>query len=105
MAQSPPVEPPGVLEIPDPEGAEPERRRASVPERRETARLGVAIALVVIFGIEVIGAMLALWLCSARMAELKDILSLILSPTVALVGAVTGFYFGTQDAGGSNSSA
>jgi hypothetical protein len=75
----------------------PEARKATIPEKQEDARRTLAIALVVIFGIEVIGAMLALWFCKPPMIDsIKEVLTLILGPTVALVGSATGFYFGTR---------
>jgi protein-S-isoprenylcysteine O-methyltransferase Ste14 len=98
MAQSPTTEPPSAVEIEGPQGAEPRPRRTTIPERREFARQCVALILVIIFGIEVLGAMLALWLWPTQLEGLKEIIMLILGPTVALVGSVTGFYFGTQEA-------
>ncbi|MGC2415637.1 MAG: hypothetical protein WA459_23435 [Stellaceae bacterium] len=71
----------------------------SIEQRREDVRQRIAVILVVILGIEVIGAMAAIFLCRGNMPELKDILTLILGPTVALVGSVTGFYFGTHSNG------
>ncbi len=83
--------PPDVLDIEGPEGAGPEPR--TIPEWQEWVRRFLAIALVTIFGVEALGGMVALWLCSEHLQELKDILTLILGPTVALAGSATGFYF------------
>lgn len=80
-----------------PEGAEPRSQKTTVPERRESARQLLAIVLVGIFGVEVVGAMVALWLCGGDVQGLKDLLTLIIGPTVALVGSVTGFYFGARE--------
>lgn len=82
--------------IQPPEGAEPRSQKTTVPERRESARQLLAIVLVGIFGFEVFGAMVALWLCG-DIRGLKELLTLIIGPTVALVGSVTGFYFGTRE--------
>jgi hypothetical protein len=78
----------------------PIARRTTIPERRESARKTLALILVGIFGIEVIGALAALVFFGVNLQDLKDIIPLILGPTVALVGSVVGFYFGTQEAGG-----
>lgn len=92
----PPAEPPG--EVGEPGSAGPRAVRPTLPERQEDARRILALVLVGIFGFEVIVAMLALWLNRGDhdLQALKDILTLILGPTVALVGSVTGFYFGTR---------
>jgi hypothetical protein len=83
---------PAVLDIEGPEGAGPEP--TTVAGSREWVRRFLAVSLVVIFGIEVLGAMLSVWFSTQHLQELKDILTLILSPTVALAGSATGFYFG-----------
>lgn len=83
---------PETLDIEGPEGAGPQPRTTS--EWREWVRRFLAISLVVIFGIEVVGAMLFLWFCPQHFQELKDTLTIILGPTVALAGSATGFYFG-----------
>jgi hypothetical protein len=69
----------------------------TIPERREIARAWIAKVLVGIFGFEVLGAILAVWFCSEKQQELKDILTLILGPTVAVIGSVLGFYFGAEN--------
>jgi hypothetical protein len=93
----PPAQPPTDAEVGEPRGAEPREIRATIPERQEHARQYLAFALVGIFGLEVLGSMLALWFCvrADLLQNLKDILTLILGPTVALVGSATGFYFAT----------
>jgi predicted esterase YcpF (UPF0227 family) len=56
---------------------------------------------VVIFGIVILFAMfgLRLWCKNDQdVQHLKDILALILGPTVALVGSAMGFYFATKSA-------
>jgi heme A synthase len=81
-----------VIDIGDPAGAGPQPK--TLDEWREWVRRALALVLVGIFGLEVLGAMLALWFGSAHLQELKDILTLILGPTVALAGSAIGFYFG-----------
>jgi hypothetical protein len=85
-----------VVVIEDPAGDEPKSQ--SMDERREWVRRTLAVALVAIFGLEVLGAMAALCWTSAHPQDLKDILTLILSPTVALTGSAIGFYFGRATA-------
>jgi hypothetical protein len=77
-------------------GAGPGATPITIPERRERARAWIALSLVGIFGFEVVGAFVALWFCT-RLQELKDVITLILGPTVAVIGSVLGFYFGTRD--------
>jgi hypothetical protein len=96
MVDEPSAEPTDAIEIPEPEGAEPQSRGFTIPERQEWARTWLALSLVAIFGVEVTGSMVALWVCGARLQELKDILTLVLGPTVALVGSATGFYFASR---------
>jgi hypothetical protein len=98
MAEPPPGEPEAEeIEIPEIEDAEPEPRPITIPERRERTRERIAYILVFIFGFEVVAAMLALLFCGADLRGLKDLLTLILTPTVALAGSVIGFYFATAD--------
>ena len=97
--------PPLDIDLPE-AGGGPEAKKITIPERRERARERIAMLLVIIFAIEVLGAMLALWLCGeTRLQQLKDILPLILGPTVAVVGSVLGFYFGGKENGDGGSSA
>src|SRR5712691_6601138 len=67
---------------------------ATVEERRETARGRVAAALLLILAAISVAPFVALWLAWATVAELTALLQIIFGPVVALVGAVTGFYFG-----------
>jgi len=67
-------------------------------------RLGLAFALFGLLAIEVIAALWVVVVCcnqstatpTPAVENLKSILTLVLSPTVALFGAVTGFYYGTK---------
>lgn len=68
------------------------------PRAREPVRAALAIILVLIFMGEVI---FGLWYgflgkepFHERIHTIKEIATIFLSPTVALVGAATGFYFG-----------
>jgi hypothetical protein len=86
-------------EIPEPEGVEPEPREITIPQRRERTREWVAYILIGIFGFEIVAAMLAFCFCGASLQGLKDLLPLIVTPTVALAGSVIGFYFASVERG------
>ncbi|MGD2134225.1 MAG: hypothetical protein PVI23_15650 [Maricaulaceae bacterium] len=70
--------------------------------RREDARRKLAVSLITIFGVEIFAALAVLgaliFLCAddQHFAHAKEILTLVLTPTVALVGSATGFYFGAK---------
>jgi hypothetical protein len=74
----------------------------SIEYHREETRSKLAFALIAIFGVEVLAALATfvfphqLGIDSADLASVKDILSIVFSPTVALVGSAMGFYFGTE---------
>jgi len=88
---------PAPLDISETESEEPNPRAFTLPELREKARQWIAWALVAIFGVEVLGAMAAARFCKTDIQNIKDIMELILSPTIGLVGAVVGFYFGSSE--------
>ena len=83
-------------EVAPPIEVEPQSRPISIPELRERARSRLAMSLLIILGIEVTAAFVALF-CGFFPSDIKDILTVILSPTVALVGSALGFYFGTDN--------
>jgi len=61
----------------------------------------LAFALFALLALEVIAALYVVIRCrnatdNAAIENLKSILTLVLSPTVALFGAATGFYYGTK---------
>lgn len=68
------------------------------PPQREWVRAGLAVLLVLIFAGEVAFSIDFLWHSKLNLndaiAALKELAALYVSPTVALVGAATGFYFG-----------
>jgi len=68
------------------------------PPEREPIRAILALSLVGIFAAEVLfGIVYLAFGCGAtadRINALKDLALIFLGPTVALVGAATGFYFG-----------
>ena len=76
----------------------------SLPVLQEGARQKLMLALVAILGIEILFAMTATWLpqvwggTNMSLDNLKEIMTLIFGPTIALVGSATGFYFGIRSA-------
>jgi len=76
----------------------------SIAQRREGVRALLAFCLFVLLAGEVAFAFWGLLKVIAdpnQIQALKDVVTMVLSPTVALVGAATGFYYGTRqdDAG------
>lgn len=75
-------------------------RRLSVPEtvpydpepRRETVRLILAGALVALVVIEVLAGFIAL-MVGTSIDDLRVLLQIVFSPSVALAASATGFYF------------
>ena len=68
------------------------------PKQREWVRAFLALALVAVFAVEVI---FSIWFLAhscpdldSAVKALKELAEVFLGPTVALVGAATGFYFG-----------
>jgi hypothetical protein len=74
----------------------------SIEFRREDTRSKLAYFLVGIFAVEVAAALISvlfskwLGLGANGSASVKDILSVVFSPTVALVGSAIGFYFANE---------
>lgn len=54
----------------------------------------LALVLLGILAIEVVAALMAVFFAATVTAAMKDMLGLVFTPTIALVGAATGFYFG-----------
>lgn len=62
-------------------------------------RAALAIFLFVLLAVEICSALFVVVFCTQtadRIENLKSVLTLVLSPTVALFGAATGFYYGTK---------
>jgi len=66
-----------------------------VERSQEYTRSIIALILVLLFCGEVTVAFLALFR-KIEVANIKDVFELVIGPTVALVGSVIGFYFGTK---------
>jgi hypothetical protein len=65
---------------------------------RERLRGALAAILLVLLAAVIGLAWLALWADIATEPEIKDLLSVMLTPVVALVGSALGFYFGGKSA-------
>lgn len=61
---------------------------------RERLRGFLAAGLVLLLAFVVVAAWATLWLHVASQAETKDLLIAMMTPVIALVGPVVGFYFG-----------
>ena len=60
---------------------------------RESTRKTLALVLLGILAIEILAALVAAFFPTVT-TSMKDMLGLVFTPTIALVGAATGFYFG-----------
>jgi hypothetical protein len=58
---------------------------------RESTRKVLALVLLGILAIEILAALAAVFFSTAITAAMKDMLGLVFTPTIALVGAATGF--------------
>ena len=74
---------------------------------QENTRKALALILLGILGIEILAALAAVYVPTLFLnlkpadrpdlsTSMKDILSIVFGPTIALVGAATGFYFGSN---------
>lgn len=90
--------PPRTVEIADPGGiSPPEERRANLNLKQEDVRRWLAVGLMAIFAVEILVSLYIMATGSKETwPDLKELLAMILGPTVALVGSATGFYFGTK---------
>ena len=71
----------------------------TIAQRREGVRAALAFSLFLLLAVEIIYGLIALCRMGKdpqQLTALKDILSMVLGPTVALFGAATGFYYGTR---------
>jgi hypothetical protein len=79
------------------------RERAQQLNNKDWVRGALAFALWFLLFLEVSGALAFIFYAKPTddktIALAKDIMVLVLNPTVALVGAATGFYYGGSEAG------
>ena len=71
----------------------PQANVFNLDEVQEKTRGQIAGWLVALLFVIVLAAFASLW-AKAAMADLKQILELLVAPVIALVGTATGFYFG-----------
>jgi hypothetical protein len=78
----------------------------SIPHLQEGARRGLTFFLVGILAVEILFALTATWLPSLvgisnmPLDTLKEIMTIVFGPTIALVGSAAGFYFGNRPSQG-----
>lgn len=90
----------GVEEVDVSLPAKPTREVPYDPEpNRDKVRGYLAGGLVALLVAVVVAAWVTLWVGAVTEPEIKDILGVILSPVVALVGSALGFYFGGKPTG------
>jgi hypothetical protein len=63
--------------------------------RRESAR-GTVAAMIIGALLIVIIASFGLMFSSRQISDIKDVVELLIAPVIGIVGAVTGFYFGSS---------
>jgi len=63
---------------------------------RESVRGWIALSLIALFALMMSVSFAFMWVHPDRSKELHDLLALLLGPLVALVGAATGYYFGSK---------
>jgi hypothetical protein len=73
---------------------EPGEKLYDPEPHRERMRGALAIGLVAMLGGTILLGYIALWWDWASASEVKDFLSVVMSPLVALAGSAVGFYFG-----------
>jgi len=71
--------------------------RFSLDQHRENTRKNLAFFLVALVAVLLVTMLIkSLWLMKT-MQDMTDLLAVLLAPFVGLVGAATGFYYGTKD--------
>ena len=66
--------------------------------QRESMRGVVAGLLLVILAFIIIAAFLSYWFNWASQDQIEGLLTIVFAPMIGLVGAATGFYFGSTEA-------
>jgi hypothetical protein len=65
---------------------------------QESVRGNIAIGLIALLAATVIASFVLIWVHPDRNKEVHDWLDVTFNPLVALVGAATGYYFGSHSA-------
>jgi cytochrome bd-type quinol oxidase subunit 2 len=69
----------------------------TIEDRREDARRGIAYAIVGCFVITIVGSFAAFWWRGDnKVDDVVKLIQAVIAPVVAIVGAVTGFYFSSN---------
>ena len=95
LVAGPTLGPPSLAEAPLPSDATIGSTYDPSPAR-EFVRGTLAVSLVASLIVLVFVSLLIVWFKPGNTEELSEILQLILAPLVGLVGAATGFYYGTR---------
>ncbi len=87
----------------EPEGPAPktETKPYDPEPERERKRGHIATLLLILLAGVIVGSFVTLWLKLAATDDLLKVLNVLFGSLIGLVGAVTGFYFGTAGARGS----
>ncbi len=64
---------------------------------RESVRGIIALSLIALLAAVIIASFVLLWIHPDRVGELHSLLGLVFAPLIALVGAATGYYFGSHE--------
>ena len=77
---------------------QPEPAPFDPSRQRESMRGVVAGLLLVILAFIIIAAFLSYWFNWASQDQIEGLLTIVFAPMIGLVGAATGFYFGSTEA-------
>lgn len=66
------------------------------PEPRDQHRFYFSMILILVFCAEIVAALGVVIFWPDRVKAVSEILNVLISPTVAILGTIIGFYFGTQ---------
>jgi membrane protein YqaA with SNARE-associated domain len=67
---------------------------ATLEHRQEGIRQRLALALLIVYGITLVGIGLAIWAGQVQPGETKELLVLVLTSQSTLLGSALGYYFG-----------
>jgi len=76
---------------------QPDRAPFDPSRQRESMRGVVAGLLLVILAFIITAAFLSYWFNWASQDEIEGLLTIVFAPLIGLVGAATGFYFGSTE--------
>jgi len=76
-------------------------RVKDVDVKREDARLFISIMIIAPLPLTFVLAFLYIWCHSGQIEVVRQLVDMLLTPLIGLVGAVTGFYFSDKKSSGS----